>query len=74
VSGTAAPAEALTGWGRLLTTWTPTATAHAVDPERVDRYLAACGAQLVVVDLKRPWSGEDGAGSYACRSCIELVG
>jgi hypothetical protein len=64
---------ALTGWGPLLTTWTPVATAHAVHPEQVDRCLAACGAALVVVDLNRPWSGRDTADSYACWSCIERV-
>jgi hypothetical protein len=69
----ATPSMALTGWGRLLTTWVPIATSHAVDPQQPNRCLALCGAELVTVDLNRPWSGQDAADSYACRSCTELV-
>jgi hypothetical protein len=55
----------LTGWGRTLTTWTPRITAHAVDPEQVDQCLAVCGAELVVINLARPWSGDDAADGLA---------
>ena len=72
-SGNVVRAIMLTGWGRTLTTWTPRSTAHAVDPEQVDRCLAVCGAELVVINLARPWSGEDATDLDACRRCTTLV-
>jgi hypothetical protein len=63
----------LTGWGRTRTTWTPHGTVHAVHAERVDSFLAVCGARLVIIDLTRLWSGEDAADADACRRCTELV-
>jgi hypothetical protein len=63
----------LTGWGRTLTTWTPRITRHAVHPELADRCQAVCGAPLVVIQLTRPWSGEDTADTDACRRCTELL-
>jgi hypothetical protein len=65
--------SALTGWGTMVTTWTPQITAHAVAPDQVDRCRAVCGAALVVIDLSRPWSGEDTVGTDACRRCTELI-
>jgi hypothetical protein len=63
----------LTGWGRMLTTWTPRVTAHAVYAEQLDRCLAVCGDALAIIHLTRPWSGEDAADLDACRRCTELV-
>jgi hypothetical protein len=57
----------------MLHTWTPRITAHAVESEQVDTCLAVCGAALVVIDLTRPWSGDDAADTDACRRCTELV-
>jgi hypothetical protein len=63
----------ITGWGRNLTTWTPHSTAHAVHPERVDTFVAMCGAPLVIIDQTSPWSGEDTGSATACGRCTELV-
>jgi hypothetical protein len=63
----------LTGWGRVLTTWTPHSTTHAVHAERVDTCVAVCGAPLVVINLTRAWSGDDVADADACRRCTELA-
>jgi hypothetical protein len=70
--GSATRTIVLTGWG-TVTAWTPRITTHAVDAEQVDRCLAVCGAALVVIQLTRPWSGDDTAYADACRRCIEQV-
>jgi hypothetical protein len=63
----------LTGWSRMLTTWIPLGTTHAVHAERVDTCVAVCGSPLVVINLTRPWSRDDAADAPACRRCTELV-